>query len=126
VTNDELIALFSKPPASFVWSPSEDGRRTIGVAEGAALDIWPDHIDLAAIFPSDRPDLAARSGDLMQLLLMAMRPNWQSAAAWLAQQMKLAAWSKLAIYETLNVTRQVSFTLHRRTGQAVLKVLRAE
>lgn len=124
MTNDDLIALFSKPPASFVWSHAENGSRVMGTSEGIALDLWPDHIDMAAIFPSDRVDLAARCGVLMQLLLAAMRPQWETGPNWLTQQMKLAARSRRAVYEELNVIRQVSFVYYRKTGQAVLKVLR--
>jgi len=124
VTTDDLIELFSKAPASFAWSTAESGSRTIGTSEGAALDIWPDHVSMTAIFPSDRLDIAARSGVLMQLLLTAMRPQWETGPNWLAQQMKLAARSKSPVYEELNVIRQVSFVLYRKTGQATLKILR--
>lgn len=126
MTNDDLIELFTKPPASFAWSHAANGSRVMGTSEGVALDLWPDHIDMTAIFPSDRPDIAARSGVLMQLLVTAMRPQWETGPNWLAQQMKLAARSKRAIYEELNVVRQVSFAYYKATGQATLKVLRAD
>ena len=125
MTNDELQTLFSQPPASFVWSPAADGSRTIGTAEGCVIDLWPGSVEMTALFPPDRPTIAARSGTLLQLLLVALRPDWQSASSWLAQQMRLAARSKQPIYESLNVSRQVSFVSHRGASKATLKVQRA-
>lgn len=115
-----LVELFSKPPASFTWSSSADGR-TMGTTEGFVLDIWPDRVEAAALFPPDRTDLAARNGTLLQLLLMAMRPDWTSAPSWLAQQMRLAARTQKP-FESLNVTRRVTFVWSRAESRATLKV----
>src|SRR5262245_63694268 len=73
----QLQHLFSQEPASLVWSASADGRRTVGTSEGFVLDLWPDRAEAAAVFPPDDAALAARNGTLLQLLLVAMRPDWQ-------------------------------------------------
>ena len=122
MTGSELIDLLSQPPASFTWSTSADGQRTMGTAEGFVLDMWPDRVEAAALFPPDNLGLAARNGVIMQLLLMAMRPEWQGAAAWLAQQLKLAARSKAVRPEYMNVIRRVTITWDRTNSRATLKV----
>lgn len=119
---DALIELFSKIPG-FAWSSSEDGQRMMGTTEGFVLDIWPGHVEAAALFPPDRADLAARNGTLFQVLLMAMRPDWQSAPSWLAQQMRRAA--RIGrLFEETNVTRRVVFTWTPRESRATLRVTR--
>lgn len=117
-----LIDLFSKPPASFVWATNEQGR-TIGTSEGFILDLWPDHIEAVAIFSPDRADVAARNGMLMQLLLLALRPDWNSASDWLALQMRRAARTSQP-FEEVNVTRRVRFAWDRTHSRATLKVMR--
>lgn len=124
MTGSDLIELLSRPPASFTWSSSDDGQRTMGTAEGFVLDMWPDRVEAAALFPPDRPDLAARNGTIMQLLLMAMRPDWSSAASWLAQQMKLAARSKSARPEYVNVTRRLTLVWDRTHSRMTLRIAR--
>lgn len=117
----DLVELFSKPPASFVWSSSEDGSRTIGTSEGFILDILSDRVEAAALFPPDRPDLVERNATLLELLLMAMRPNWNSAASWLAQAMRQAARGH---HEQINVSRRVRFVddpAHSRTTLRIAK-----
>lgn len=117
----DLVELFSKPPASFVWSQSEDGQRTMGTSEGFVLDILPDRVEAAALFPPDRPDLVERNATLMQLLLMAMRPDWHSAASWLAQAMRMAARGHT---EQINVSRRVRFVDDPTHSRATLKVMK--
>jgi hypothetical protein len=121
-----LIDLFSKPPASFVWSASEDGQRTMGTSAGFVLDIWPDRVEAAALFPPDNAELAARNGTLLQLLLMAMRPDWASAPAWLGAQMRRSAryepTTERPFFEEVNVTRRVRFVWDRTQSRATLKV----
>jgi hypothetical protein len=117
----QLIDLFSKPPASFVWSKSEDGTRTMGTSEGFVLDIWPDRIEAAALFPNDRPDLTERNATLFQLLLLAMRPDWASASSWLAQAMRMAARGHR---EDVNVSRRVRFVSDAQNSRATLVVRR--
>jgi len=117
-----LIDLFSKPPASFLWSTSEDGRRQIGVSDGFILDIWADRVEAAAAMPPDRPDLAARNGVLLQLLLAALRPDWENSAAWLAQQMRLGAREKKPPYVESNIIRRVAFSWDPERSRATLKV----
>lgn len=114
----KLIDLFSKPPASLVWSEGEG--RTIGASEGFALDIWPDRVVASALLPPDRPDLAARNGTLLQLLLVALRPDWHTASAWLAQQLRLA--QRHAAFEGPNVTRRVTFLWSRQHSRVTLMV----
>lgn len=116
-----LIDLLSQPPASLVWSSSEDGTRTIGTSEGFVLDIWPDRIEAAALFPPDNAPLAARNGTLMQLILMALRPDWHSAPSWLAMQMQFAARTAKP-FDEINVTRRTRFVWSRAQSRATLKV----
>jgi hypothetical protein len=117
----KLTDLFSKPPASFAWATNEQGR-TIGTSEGFLLDIWPDRVEAAAIFPPDRPDLVERNATLMQLLLLAMRPDWNSASNWLALQMRRAARTEKP-FDEVNVTRRTTFAWSRAHSRATLKVL---
>lgn len=117
-----LIDLLSQPPASFVWSSSADGQRTMGTSAGFVLDLWPDRIEAAALFPPDRADLAARNGTLLQLILLAMRPDWNSASSWLALQMRRAARTTRP-FEEVNVTRRVRFVWDRTRSRATLKVM---
>jgi hypothetical protein len=116
-----LIDLFSQPPASFAWSASADGARTMGTSEGFVLDIWPDRVEAAALFPPDRPDLAARNAALCELLLLAMRPDWVSAPSWLAQAMRQAARGHA---EQINVVRGVRFTHDAAQSRATLRIHR--
>ncbi len=122
MTATDLQALFSKPPASFLWSPSEDGRRIVGVAEGIVLDIWPNKAEMTALFSPDRPDLAQRNGMLMLLLLTAMRPAWESAGDWLTFHLRSAARGKSPRYEDTNYTRGATFIYSRQLSRATLKV----
>lgn len=121
MTNEQLIELFSKPPASFTWSKSADGRRTMGTAEGFVLDLWPDRVEAAALFPPDRPDLVERNATLLELLLLALRPEWASAPSWLAQQMRLAARTEKP-FEAPNVTRRMTFSWSQAQSRATLRV----
>lgn len=117
----DLVELFSKPPASFVWSQSEDGTRTMGTSEGFVLDILSDRVEAAALFPPDRPDLVERNAALLQLLLVAMRPDWNSAASWLAQAMRMAARGHR---EQINVSRRVRFVDDPTQSRATLRIQR--
>jgi hypothetical protein len=117
----QLIDLFSQPPASFVWSASEDGTRTMGTSEGFVLDIWPDRVEAAALFPPDRPDLVERNATLLQLLLLAMRPDWNSAPSWLAQAMRMAARGHR---EDVNITRRVRFQNDPTHSRTTLRIVR--
>lgn len=118
----KLLDLFSKPPAGLVWSQSADGQRWVGTSEGFVLDIWPDKVIATCLMPPDRADLAARNGTLLQLLLVALRPDWQTASTWLAQQMRLAACFKQPRYDTTNITRGVGFVWDRQHSRATLTV----
>lgn len=121
MTHDELQLLFSQPPASFAWSQSADGRRVIGTSAGAVLDLWPDRVEFAGLFPPDSPELAARNATLMQLLLTALRRDWVTASDWLTTQMTMAGRSR-GFYEGPNYSRRVTFTFSRRESRATLKV----
>jgi hypothetical protein len=122
----QLIDLFSQPPASFVWSSSEDGQRTMGTSEGFVLDIWQGSVEAAALFPHDRPDLVERNATLLQLLLMAMRPDWNSAPSWLAQAMRMAArhapTPERPFYDEYNVTRRVRFQQDAAHSRATMRI----
>lgn len=117
----QFVELLSQPPASFVWSSSEDGRRTIGTSQGAICDIWADHIELAAIFPPDDLALAGRNGTLMLLVLCALRPEWERAGDWLKLQLGLAAKAKVA-HEGTHYGQRVTFSYMRGSSRAALKV----
>lgn len=121
MNRDDIQSLFSQPPASFTWSRSEDGGRVMGTSEGAVLDLWPDRVEFAGLFPPDRADLAARNGTLMQLLLTALRRDWVTASDWLTAQLRMAARAK-EFYEGPNYSRRVVFTFSRRESRATLKV----
>lgn len=121
MNRNELQALFSRPPASFTWSQSEDGSRVMGTSEGAVLDLWPDRVEFAGLFPPDRADLAARNGTLMQLLLTALRRDWVTASDWLTTQLRMATRTK-GFYEGPNYSRRVVFTFDRQSSRATLKV----
>jgi hypothetical protein len=58
----------------------------------------------------------------MELLLLALRPDWQSAASWLAQQMRRAARGNKAYFDETNITRRVVFVWDRIQSRATLKV----
>jgi hypothetical protein len=118
----ELQQLLSQPPARFTWSQSEDGTRTIGASEGCVIDLWPDRVEMVAVFPPDRADVAARNGVLMALVLYALRPAWQSAGDWLAVQMRQAARAKTPLFETENYSRQVCFVFDRQHSRATLRI----
>lgn len=121
----ELIELFSREPAALAWSTSKDGWQTIGTSGGFVLTLLGDMIEAAAIFPPDQPIVAERNGSLFHLLLVAMRPDWQTCSQWLEQQMRLAArWQKSGPYTEHNYARQVIFTWDRQHSRATLKVRR--
>lgn len=122
MNTEQLQNLFSQAPASLTWSTGQG--RTIGTAPGFVLDLWPDRVEAAASFPPDDALLAARNGTLLQLLLVAMRPDWESASAWLSQQMKLAARSRHANPEFINISRGVRLLWQRGQSRATLKVVR--
>lgn len=119
----DIKALFSKPPASFVWSQSSDGQRTIGVGHGAVLDLWRDRAQLACIMAPDDQALVNRGVALLLLLLAALRPAWVTAPDWLAQQMRMAARAK-GPYEGPNYSQRVEFRYDKQQSTAVLKVVR--
>lgn len=119
----DIQALFSRPPASFAWSRSSDGLRTIGVGHGATLDLWSDTAQLACIMASDDTALVERGALLMLLLLAALRPAWVTAPDWLAQQMRMAARAK-GPYEGPNYSQRVEFRYDKQRSTALLKVVR--
>lgn len=122
-TPPDIQALFSRPPASFAWSASEDGQRVIGVGHGAVLDLWKDKAQLACIIAPDDPALVNRGVALMLLLLAALRPAWVTAPDWLAQQMRMAARAR-GVYEGPNYSQRVEFSYDKQQSLAVIKVVR--
>jgi hypothetical protein len=120
----DLQALLSRPPASFAWSQSEDGVRTIGTCPGCGVDIWPDRVSVAALMPNDDAALVERNSVLLLLILTALRPDWATAGDWLTTQMGMAARNKRDVYEGTNYSRRVVFGWSKRTGTATLKVKR--
>lgn len=119
----ELQALFSRSPASFAWSQSSDGLRTIGTSQGAILDLWSDKAQLACIMAPDDQALVNRGVALLLLLLAATRPTWVTAPDWLAQQMRMATRAK-GPYEGPNYSQRVTFFYDKQHSRALLKVVR--
>lgn len=119
----DLQALLSQPPANFVWSSSADGRRTLGTAPGAMIDLWPDRVELVAIFPPDDLALAQHNGALLLLVLCALRPAWEGVPAWLKVQLDLAKRAKV-LHEGTHYGQRVTFIYERRYSRATLKVQR--
>lgn len=120
-----LIDLFSKPPASFTWATKEG--RAIGTSEGFVLDIWSDRVEAAALFPPDRADLVRRNSTLLQLLLMALRPEWSNSSTWLTQTMQFASRYKPTkehpIFDLSHTAERIQFTWDRTTSRVTVKVL---
>lgn len=116
--SDKLKTVLSKPPASFAWSTSEDGTRTIGTSSGIVVDLLPDRVEAVALFPPDAPGQAARNATLMTLILVGCRPDWPHAPAWLAMQMQLAR--STFTTEVPNITQRVRFRWTRKESRASL------
>lgn len=125
LTNDELITLLTKPPASFVWATKEG--RTIGTSEGFILDFWPDRVEAAAIFAPNDTRMAARNSMLFLLILSALRPDWNSISDWLTIQMRLGArytpTDDEPLFQADNGTRRVRFTWDQLHSRATLTVM---
>lgn len=120
-TMPTLEELLSSPPASFQFSKSDDGTRTIGTSAGIVVDITADRVEAAALFPPDNAELAERNGVLLLLLLTYLRPDWQSAGSWLATQMQLAARTKKP-FDSQNFTRRVTFAWQAIASRATLRI----
>lgn len=93
----------------------------MGTTRGAAIDIWPDHVTLTALFPPDDLPLAERNGTLFLLTLCALRPQWVTAPDWLKTQMGMAAKAR-AIHESQHFGRRVLFRWEKATSRATLRV----
>ena len=119
-----LQALFSTPPASFVWATKEG--RAIGASDGFLMDLWPDRIEAAALFTPNRAQLAQRNATLFLLLLMAMRPQWQNAHGWFAEALGLAKNYRPTethpYFDLTNTEHRVRFTWDARASRATLRV----
>lgn len=122
----DLVTLFSKPPASLAWAVKEG--RTLGASDGFLLDLWPDRVEAAAIFPPNRPQLAARNATLFLLLLAAVRPAWGTLPEWLVETMRLARryrpTESQPLFNLLNTEHQVRLTWDARTSRATVQVRR--
>jgi hypothetical protein len=116
-----LKALFSRPPASFQWARDEGRDIDMGTSIGSVLEIGDRHAALVALFPPDQPQLAARNGTLMQLLLVALRPDWPSASGWLVEQLQ-AATKATEPYDAQDLARYVRFRWDRQHSRATLEI----
>ncbi len=116
----KLQNVLSMPPASFSWSRSEDGTRTIGTSAGIVVDLLPDRVEVVATFPPDNARLAARNGQLMTLVLVGCRPDWTHAPAWLAMQMRLTRTAFAA--DTPHRAERVTFAWMRKESRASLVI----
>ena len=121
----DLVHLLSQPPAALTFTASADGRRPIGTTVGFVLDIWPDRVEAAALFPPDQPDLAARNGVLFQLLLAATRPAWAGAEAWLVAQLRLAPTLARGQHRFDHIAQRVALIVDRAHSRATLRIVYA-
>lgn len=122
----QLIDLFSKPPASFAWATNNEGR-TLGTSEGFVLDIWTDTVEAAVLFPPDNSRLVRRNTMLCLLLLLVLRPNWADPERWLTEQMRQAnrfrPTKKQPFYQTTeNTQEQVRFSWDKIQSRVTLSI----
>lgn len=81
---------FTQAPASFQFqegTATDAGPRLIGGAVGAALllDGPPDDlmsVQLSVVVPPDNLRLAARSGQVVMLTMIALAPKWNAGHSW--------------------------------------------
>lgn len=121
---DNLQALLTKPPASLAWATKEG--RAIGASEGFLVDLWPDRVEVACLMPPDRLDLVERNGNLLLLILMAMRPTWKNVVTWMADQYRAAKRFRPTeahpYFELTNTEHRVRFTWDAKVSRVTLRV----
>lgn len=118
---DKLKSVLAQEPTNFQWSDAPD--HTFGTGRWSFIDIWPDRLELAAIFPPDQPTIATHNAMLFTLLLAAMRPEWVTAGDWLASQLRMAA--RVANnYTGTNFSQHVTFAWDKNLWRAMLTVER--
>lgn len=121
----QLVDLFSKPPASMVWTTTDDGRQ-VGQSTGLVLELAPGRAEVVAWLPPGNLVLIHRNTTMLTLLLCALFPDWPDPAAWLAEQMRAAAsYTPTAAaphFEAYEDSRRVRFMWLREQRQATLKV----
>ena len=122
-TIDRLIEALSAPPANFVWS--HDHSRLIGTRAGFAVDIWPDKVVCISIMAFDRPKLAQNNAILMLLILTALRPEWDAAGDWLAQQMRQSKHTR-GSYAGPNGEQSLVFEYRAKGAQVLLTIKRLD
>ena len=119
---DRLITALSKPPASFAWSASDGAL--IGAAQGIVIQVLPHKIECMAVMAYDAPVLAQNNATLMLFALTALRPDWNAAGDWLAQQMKQAAQSVKRAYAGPNADQGCCFEYDKQHSRATLTIKR--
>lgn len=72
----------------------------------------------------DAPALAQNNATLMLLMLMALRPDWNEAGDWLAQQMHQAHWSEMRAYAGPNAEQACVFCYDKSVSRATLTIRR--
>jgi hypothetical protein len=114
---DKLKSILVQEPTNFEWSEAPD--HTFGTGRWSFMDIWPDHVELAAIFPPDQPTIATHNAMLFTLVLAALRGDWATAGDWLASQLRMAARTQDS-YAGTNYTQGVTFAWDKKLFRAVL------
>ena len=119
---DRLISALSSPPASFQWSAGD--RALIGARAGFVVQVLHDKIECMAVMAYDAPQLAQINATLLLLILTALRPDWDAAGDWLAQQMRQAKASALRAYAGPNGEQSCCFEYDKQHSRATLTIKR--
>lgn len=117
---DRLITALSKPPASFAWTAGDGSL--IGVSHGIVVHVLPHKVECMAVMAYDAPTLAQNNATLMLLILVALRPKWNAAGDWLAQQMRQAKQSTLRAYAGPNAEQNCCFEYDKQHSRATLTI----
>ena len=117
-----LIEALSVPPASFHWTASD--RALIGASTGIVVQVLPHKIECMAVMAYDAPALAQNNATLMLLMLVALRPAWDTAADWLAREMRQAKQAELRTYAGPNSEQGCVFCYDKQHSRATLTIKR--
>ncbi len=119
---DRLIAALSAPPASFQWTAGDGSL--IGAAQGIVVQVLPHKIECMAVMAYDAPQLAQNNATLMLLMLVALRPAWDTAADWLAREMRQAKATDRRVYAGPNGDQGCVFCYDKTHSRATLTIKR--
>ena len=119
---DRLITALSAPPASFQWTAGDGSL--IGAARGIVVQVLPHKIECMAVMAYDAPALAQNNATLMLLMLVALRPTWDTAADWLAREMRQAKQAEHRVYAGPNGEQGCVFCYDKQHSRATLTIKR--